>query len=206
MTEIQGTEAEAAAAAAGPGDARLMARLMLGSAALGGTRLVQALHVLDRTPAETWLPAPRPSWRHAVIGAALEAPRWMSRARERARPVTRGAVRWGVRGWRMVRWLPGADRAGRVWQGWRGRAAAWAESGWREEIAARALARATGAASVELAMAVIAESPDVRQAIEDQSTGVARSALSDLREGGQRADELAERIARRLMRGRSDRR
>jgi hypothetical protein len=197
MNEIQGTEAGELS------DARLMARLMLGGAALGGARLVQALHVLDRAPADARLAVPEPSWRHAVIGAALQAPRWMSDARQRARPLTRGAIRWGVRGWRMARWLPGADRAGRLWQGWRGRAAAWAAAGWREETAARALARATGAASVELALAVIAESPDVRQAIEEQSTGMARSALSDLRDGGQRADELAERIARRLMRGRS---
>jgi hypothetical protein len=183
-----------------PSDARLIARLMLGSAALGGARLVQALHVLDRAPPEpswSWLATPRQSWRHAVLGAALRAPRWLARGRARVRPLASGAAGW--RGWRLVRRLPGHDRAARSWQAWRGRTAEWAEAGWREEVAARALARATGAATIELAMSVIADSPEVRQVIEEQSSGMARSALSDLRDGGQRADALAERIARRLL-------
>jgi hypothetical protein len=198
-----GDACEANPGAVGPGEsgARLIGRLILGSAVFGGERLVQALQLLDRTPG---LPPPsapsRASWRHVLIGGALESPRWVRRGLARTRPLSRAAARSVVQGWRAVRWLPGAEQSERWFAARRQRAAEWAELGRREEGAARALAQSAGLAFVELALAVVADSPDVRKVIEEQSTGLAQSALEDTRDRSQRADALAERVARRLLR------
>jgi len=92
---------------------------------------------------------------------------------------------------------------------WRGRSraqlASWAAAGQREEAASRAVARKALTALRERALARVADSPDLKRVIREQSEGVAVIAVNELRNRSARADRLAERAVRRLFgRGETD--
>jgi hypothetical protein len=57
----------------------------------------------------------------------------------------------------------------------------------------------------EKALARVADSPDLKRVIREQSQGIAVTAVTELRNRSARADRLAERAVRRLLgRGETD--
>jgi hypothetical protein len=114
-----------------------------------------------------------------------------------------------VRAGRLAGRLPGAARGAAHWHSWRARRrvalARWAAAGRREEAASRAVAQEALTALRERALARVAESPDLKRVIREQSQGIAVTAVNELRNRSARADRLAERAVRRLFgRGQSD--
>ncbi len=77
--------------------------------------------------------------------------------------------------------------------------ASWAEAGRREEHGGRALAREALSGYYELAMARVADSPELKHVIAEQSESLAASAVTTLRDGSARADDAVESVARRLL-------
>jgi hypothetical protein len=69
-----------------------------------------------------------------------------------------------------------------------------AEVGRREERISRTLAHAASEAGLTSVVDRIANSPQVRSLIREQSAGMGRSALNDLRARSARADTLAESV------------
>ena len=110
---------------------------------------------------------------------------------------------------RLARHLPGATRGVAHWHAWRARRRAalarWAVAGQREEAASRAVAQEALTALRERALARVADSPDLKRVIREQSQGIAVTAVNELRNRSARADRLAERAVRRLLgRGQTD--
>ena len=150
--------------------------------------------------------------RHAVMGLLSDAVGGVSRAPALVRD------RWGhlaasarrraasldrLRG--LVGRLPGVPRAMSRLQTFgtqgRQRLTRWAELGRREEAASRLLAFDALTVLRENMLARIAESPDLKSVIREQSEGIAVTAMSELRERSARADNLAERTVGRLFGG-----
>jgi hypothetical protein len=143
--------------------------------------------------------------RHVVIGALCDAPAWLAHQLHPTRglmPVRREQGRW-ARLARLARRAPGVAQATRYAEALeaRGRAqlARWAELGAHEEQAGREIARLAIGVMFENAMSHVAESPELKQVIEEQSQGLTRSAMNDIRETSARADRLVESVARRLL-------
>jgi hypothetical protein len=101
--------------------------------------------------------------------------------------------------------LPGLPRATGRLRAWQNRGqeqlARWAELGRRERAQSRVLAFDALTVLRENMLARVAESPDVRGAIREQSEGIAVTAMGELRERSARADNFAERTVRRLLGG-----
>jgi hypothetical protein len=187
-----------------PAPGRLLLRFAIGVAELGEEGLAAALRRFEAArvataPAEP--PAPS-SGRHVLLGALCAAPDWLSRKLHphptlvpRARPASQ-----------LARRTPGIARAHRYVEQLGARARAqlgrWAETGTREEQAGRDLARLAVGVMFEDAMTRIAQSPELKHVIEEQSEGLTSSAMSDLRESSARADQVVESVARRLLRRR----
>jgi hypothetical protein len=214
---------------------RLLFRLAVGGAMLGLEGVSLALRELDRAasscevsplsgstpawapaePAAVELPPIDPTklrLRHAVIGALMAAPPRLRSATARTR--ARAALAWRVaaRGARQAAaWLPsgGAVTGGvaRARAAAERRIASWAELGAREEEAGRALARAAVQSVVEGVGAAIADSPELRRVVAEQSAGLTQSTLSQIRDRSERADDTVENFARRVLgrRGRAGR-
>jgi hypothetical protein len=204
-----------------PHPGRLLFRFAIGLAELAGQGLVTSLRVFEETRQaeddETGVrrreTLPPFRARHVLFGAASAVPGWIAArfARRRrnvaAPPVGPGRAARG-HAYRLLARAPGVDRARRGYLAWRARLAAqigaqvgaWAAVGRREEQKGRALAREALIGYYELAMARIADSPELKQVIGEQSQGLAVSAVTGLRDGSARADDAIETVARRLLR------
>lgn len=199
--------------AAHPG--RLLFRFSVGLVELVGEGLVTSLRVFEETRQadaaddDVQETLPRVRVRHVLIGAAAAAPTWLARRLARRRRVPAPLIMepprpLSGRARRLLARAPGVERARRGLDSLRARASAqiasWAEAGRREEHGGRALAREALAGYQELAMARIADSPELKQVIAEQSQGLAVSAVTGLRDGSARADDTIESVARRLLR------
>ena len=196
-----------------PHPARLLFRFTIGLAELVGEGLVTSLRVFEETRQAASDPdvadtLPNFRARHVLIGAAAAAPAWF--ARRLARPHRLGTPQELVprrsesgRARRLLARAPGATRARRGYLTLRARVgvqlASWAEAGRREELGGRALAREALTGYYELAIARIADSPELKQVIAEQSQSLAESAVTTLRDGSARADDAVESVARRLL-------
>jgi hypothetical protein len=200
------------AAEPGPGPRRL--RFGLGLVVLAGDTLRSALGPDESE--ESTPDATEPSLRHAAWGllvdlldrgrdaqGVLRASLWRAAmsARRLAPPLARAR--------RLAGHLPGATRSAAHWHAWRARRRAalarWAAAGQREEAASRSVARNALTALRERALARVADSPDLKRVIREQSQGIAVTAVTELRNRSARADRLAERAVRRLLgRGQTD--
>jgi hypothetical protein len=163
-----------------------LARLALGGLALGG-QIVRTAPVPPGTVAP--LPPAAPSARHALLGALLTAAAHARRDGARLSAMTAAAARWARRSSRARRLLERAQR----------RVDAWTELGRREETEARALALSLGEDLVRVALAVIAESPEVRAVVHEQSAGLTESALASLRDRSAQADDRAAALGQRVL-------
>jgi hypothetical protein len=186
---------------------RLLLRFAVGAAELGIEGLAAALRQfeVERLAAPPVEPPAPLSGRHVVIGALCDAPAWLAHQLHPTRglmPVRREQGRW-ARLARLARRAPGVAQATRYAEALeaRGRAqlARWAELGAHEEQAGREIARLAIGVMFENAMSHVAESPELKQVIEEQSQGLTRSAMNDIRETSARADRLVESVARRLL-------
>ena len=206
--------------AAGAGDAAepesgpRWLRFGLGLVVLAGDTLGSLLGPAESD--ESTLAATKPSLRHAAWGllvdlldrgrgaqGVLRASLWRGAmsARRLAPPLARAG--------RIAGHLPGATRSAAHWHAWRARRRAalarWGAAGQREEAASRAVAREALTALREKALARVADSPDLKRVIREQSQGIAVTAVTELRNRSARADRLAERAVRRLLgRGETD--
>jgi hypothetical protein len=200
------------AAATGPAPAPSAARLVL-RLAVGGTLVVlddagQALRrlearVLNDQVTAGATPLPPPSARHVLIGALAVAPTWVNQLLRRGSDAVAGPARQVSRPVRFAaRWLP-TERLHRWSDDVRTRAYTTAlnlaEVGRREEQSGRALARAVSAAGLTSALDRVAASPQVQAVIREQSAGMGRSALDDLRAQSARADAMAQSVVGHLL-------
>jgi hypothetical protein len=216
-----GTIASAATVSRAPEPAPSWLRFGLGLIVLAGDTLGSVLAGPGRAGSSTGDDAAaygtRPSPRHAVWGLLVDL---LARGRRRGPALLRASL-WRetrvarrlapsiARARRLARHLPGAARSAARWHAWRGRSRAqlarWAAVGQREEAASRAVARQALTALRERALARVADSPDVKRVIREQSEGIAVTAVNELRNRSARADRLAERAVKRLLgRGRTD--
>jgi hypothetical protein len=185
--------------------ARLVFRLVVGSTSLAANWLVSALRALDqlRPPAD-WsqdvVPADAPS---VVVGALSAALRWRpTRARQQA--ATSLVGRAARRGMQVLGRLPGAGRVDGRYRELREQTETtlrqWAEEGARETLAGRRLARLAAPGFFELVVARLAQSPELRAVIQEQSEGLASSSVAELRERSELADRIVDRLVRRMLR------
>jgi hypothetical protein len=189
----------------GPSTGRLLFRLCVGGASLGSEQLGRRLvDWSEAARAQTGLEAPARPGRQALVGALALAP-------ARARGLQREVRAWlDVLARPLVEGAAAAARATRAGQrleaslselqrGWARRLRRWAEVGRREETAGRALAREALQRSLAAGMDWAAANPSLQEVVKQQSAGLGRTAVDELRGGGARADLLADRLAQRLL-------
>jgi len=183
----------------------LVLRFALGAISLAGARLVAELH--DPESATSPPAEPPVRLRHHLVGAALLG----SSAIASIAAVTR--VRWTARAGWLAGWCGrflAASRLGlrfdRELRRLVARAATtagrWAEIGRAEELAGRRLAHAVAERAYEDAVARLGRSPELRHLVAQESAGLTRSAVGELRERCARADDRIESTVRRLRRRR----
>jgi hypothetical protein len=203
-------------AGAGPADGpeepsagRLVFRFAVGGSSLLAEWLASALRAIDQlpVPADAASVVVRANARAVLVGALSSAMRW----RPPLAPLEAAARRTGRvtgRGLRLLARLPGAGLARRRYDRARARVAAqlvrWAEEGAREELAGRRLAHLATPSFFELAVARLADSPELKLVIEEQSSGLAASSVAELRDRSEHADRAIERVVRRVFRRRTD--
>jgi hypothetical protein len=196
---------------AAPSAGRLVLRVIVGGALLAVEDAGQAMQRLASsdlydqvTPAAPRLP---PSARHVLIGSLTVSSDWVNRRTNqlvrRGRAALSGGVKHVLRPLRFAARLPPNDGIRRWSSDVRARAAGLAlnlgEVGRREERIARALARAVATRVMTSAVDRIANSPQLQSVIREQSAGMGRSALSDLRAQSARADAIAESLVGHLL-------
>jgi hypothetical protein len=203
-----------------PGVARLLLRFSMGLAGLARERIdaiLAAPNLTAGTPATVEAGVGHGAFRSfdvalgLVLGAADSGARARPRLRSRWAQVIASA-RWLsaplVRACGLIGWLPGVPRRAADLRAWRvregRRLARWASAGRRERAESRALARAALITARETILARIADSPDVKRVIREQSEGIAVTAVGELRERSAQVDDLAEGAVGRLLgRGRT---
>lgn len=184
---------------------RLVFRFVLGTAEVAWERLVAALRVFEegRARAGETLLRPPLAPRHVLVGALCAAPAGLQSALARARPLAERTGQVAGRSLRALTRVPGGKRLQAASSAAAARTltqiARWAEAGLQEEIAGRALARAVLPALFELAMARLADSPDLQELLQEQSEGLTAAAMNRLRAYSQGADQAAQGLASRLL-------
>jgi hypothetical protein len=191
------------------GSARLLFRFAVGGAGLAAEWFGTALRAVEQQP----VPAGAPpevvtvNARSVVVGALSAALRWRPPAAPLA-AASRTTTLARRRGLRLLARVPGAGLVERRARALRERAAVqlrrWAREGAREQLEGRRLARLATPAFVELAVARLADSPELRTVIEEQSEGLAAQSVAELRERSQEADGAVERFVRRVFRRQQD--
>jgi|SRR4051794_543702 hypothetical protein len=177
-----------------PPVAGALGRLLLGGLAVGEQILTIPVERSEQVAAAPGT-LPPPSARHLVIGALLHGRAGLARARRRVLPMAAVAARWASRFSSSRRLL---ERTRRTLAG-------WSRTGQREEAEARLLTMAVGQDFIRVALAVIADSPEVRSVVHEQSSGLTRSALADLRDRSAHADTIAAAVSGKVLGGRGPR-
>lgn len=204
--QIDALEAETARSAT-----RQVLRAIVGSTLLAVENAGAALQDIAATqlsdPTTAAAPLPPRSARHVLIGALAVGPAWVNQQMTQLARRGRGALAGGVQ--RVsgplrfaARLLPTEEI--RRWSNLvRSRAAAialdLAEVGRREERIARRLANAAVTSGVTRIFDRIAGSPQLRSLVREQSAGMGRLALDDLRAQSARADGFAESLVGHLL-------
>jgi hypothetical protein len=197
-----------------PGRARLLLRFGVGMEEIGIGRLLEVLRAVeDRGAAalgEVWAaPAevePRAAVRDVVVGALASAPAAFAAVLASVEPARARLGRIAGPGRRLLGRIPGARSVSRRWRAARAGAARevarLSAIGHSEVEAGRRLADTFLSAASVAVVARVAESPELKRVIAEQSQGLAVTAVNELRERSVRADNVAESVLRRLT-GRS---
>jgi hypothetical protein len=178
--------------------ARQFFRFLVGLAVVAPERLQAALKLVDEVDAPQ-APLPPVSIRHVLIGALSGVPARLAHVYADLDPVAR---RWGGRAMRFLPKRLVGDRVHELTKWLAVRAVEWAEIGRREEVAGRRLVEVGLNVLPEAVFSAIAESPELRQLISQETAGLTRTAIEKLRRTSARADDTSESIARRVLRGR----
>lgn len=184
------------------GSVRLLFRFGVGLVGLAGERLLGALRAVEalgRVAPEEPEPVRRAAVRDAVVGVVVSAPPAVTAALQPART----ALAWFAgRGSRALRHVPGARAVARRWRAARAGATRGLDrlsaTGHAEVEAGRRLAQTFVSGASEAAVARVADSPELKRVIGEQSQGLATTAVNELRERSARADTVAESVWRRL--------
>lgn len=189
-------------------EGRLALRFVVGAVSLGRERLVEELRRWEQVARAEGPAPPRPPTRragqHRALGAVLRLPTYAARVRGRVRHHEQ-RVRARVRpAWLRV----SRTRRGRRWRAqvdaWTDRVRRelelWERLGGAEEAEARALARVGLSAAPDALFERLADDPKLRALIAEQSTGMTRSALEQLRDRAAGADARVESFFERLLR------
>lgn len=184
-----------------PADRRLLLRFLIGAGQLGRARLLEVL----RASAPVDVEPPRAAWWHPLLGALVEAPALLAAARITARRAyVRGPGRVVDPMWQRVRPTRAGQRIEARIDALRARVAA-------RRRALEAIGRAEAAAASGLAESALghlytgtfvrlAGSPELAHLIHEESAGLTRGMVNELRDLSARADTRAERLVRRLRR------
>jgi hypothetical protein len=184
---------------------RLVLRFVVGTTEVAWDRLVAALRVFEQGRASSGEILSRPPLapRHVLLGALCAAPAGLQSALARARPLAERTGRVAGRGLRALTRLPGGSRLQAASSAALARTltqiARWAEAGLQEEMASRSLARSALPELFELAMARLADSPDLQGLLQEQTQGLTAAAMNRLREYSQGADQAAQGLVSRLL-------
>ncbi len=209
------TEPGGVAPAISPG--RQAFRLLVGLATVGPERLAAGLRLLADVRGVTPLPVDSASGalppgtpaspRHVLIGALSQLPavaqEFLAGARAHVDPPAR---RWGARAAQVLPRVvperlvqgPLRDLRAQLAQ----HAAQLAVVGRREEQAGRQLFEIGAQVIPDTILSAVAESPDLRRVMSEQTAGLTRTAVTRLRETSARADDVGESLARRFFRRR----
>jgi hypothetical protein len=194
-------------------------------AELGSQRLLEALRAVEdlgrsapgvraalREPGEEagWAAPtdaePGAAVRDVLVGALASVPAVLAAALASMAPARAKLGRIAGRGQRVLGRVPGARAVTRRWHAARVDAARGlarlAAVGHAEGAEGRRLAQAFLSGASAAAVARVAESPELKRVIGEQSQGLAATAVDELRERSARADTAAESVLRRLT-GRS---
>ena len=189
---------------------RQVLRAIVGSTLLAVENAGAALQDIAATQlsdATTAAALPPRSARHVLIGALAVGPAWlnqqMTQLARRGRGALGGGVQRASRPLRFAARLLPTEEIRRWSNVVRSRAAAialdLAEVGRREERMARTLANAAVTSGVTRIFDRIAGSPQLRSLVREQSAGMGRLALDDLRAQSARADGFAESLVGHLL-------
>lgn len=192
-------------------DRRLRVRFLLGATSLGGQWLTDQLRSWDQ---ELHGAATVPSsndghpTRHRLLGALVEMssgappPVRSLRVREDGGTTTGDDDSGTPRRWlaRPVRGLQ--RRAERLKGRIQARLARWERMGHAEEAEARALVRTGFRHTTAGVLDWLSQQPALRQMVAEQSVGLTRTVLDQMRDVAQDADARAESLIRRLLRRR----
>ncbi len=188
--------------------ARLLTRLVIGTASLGRERLLTALEKWDAEVGESGgerAALPPPSAMHFLVGALVLAPGAVARRIAHATRWYEETVGADVqRLGRAISMLPMLTplihRCERLRAQSEEAARRWGAVGAEEEIRGRALAGRAVDEFLEFWLRKAAESPEVQELIKEQSSGLSQLAVDRVREGSERADDVLESFVDRVFR------
>ncbi len=142
--------------------------------------------------------------RDIAVGSLIAVPGAITELRSLLRARTLRLRRLARRYGRLRTDLPSIPRGLASVELWEARATdrldRLADAGQREQVAARSLAAGVVKRLIEGGAAEFAETADVKRVIQEQSQGLAGAALSEIRDRTERADDAAEKLARRILR------
>lgn len=186
---------------------RLAFRFTIGLMQLSAQRFGSVLRSASATrPPESRDGAPSrvSRLRDIAIGTLVAIPGAITELRSLMRARTVRLRRLARRYTRIRGELPSIPRGLARLELWEARAAdhldRLAEAGQHEQDAARTLASDVVKQLIEGGAAEFAETADVKRVIQEQSQGIAGDALLEIRDRSERADDAAERLARRVLR------
>jgi hypothetical protein len=187
---------------------RLLFRFTIGLMQLSAQRFGSVLRAASGThppgAAEDSGEARSSRLRDIAVGSLVAIPGAITQLRSLLRARTLRLRRLARRYTRLRSDLPSIPRGLARVELWEARAAdqldRLADTGQREQEAGRSLAEGVVKRLVEGGAAEFAESSDVKRVIQQQSQGIAGSALTEIRDHTERADDAAENLARRILR------
>jgi hypothetical protein len=189
-------------------DGRLLFRLSVGAVAVGTDRLVAELRSWDAQAREAVRDArsgaDHPT-RQRLVGALIMAPGYLRGASRQAgrlygRTAERVLAPLGARLLRTERGRRSKARLDALRARFEAEVATWETLGRLEERDGRALAEVGLATATESFLERLAQNPELRELIAEQSAGLTRSLLDEAREVGVVADGRVEAAIRRLLR------
>jgi len=186
---------------------RLLFRFAIGIMQLSAQRFGSVLRAASAThppvPREAAAEARASRLRDVAIGSLAAIPGAVTELRSLVHARTLRLRRLARRYVRLRSDLPSIPRGLARLELWQARAVEQldrlAESGQHEQAAGRTLAAGVVKRLIEGGAHEVAESPDLKRVIQEQSQGIAGAALTEIRNRSAQADDAAESLARRIL-------
>jgi hypothetical protein len=182
-----------------PSDARLVFRLVIGTARLGIDSLLAVLRVPNVEREDGRTDERTHSMEHRLIGFVVEVGGDLARAsRSLGTVYARTLRRWVKRGAATRPGRAAMRRARRAADAAATKLAHWEAVGLAEEAEGRRLAEEVIGAAIHTVFGEVSASPELQDLIAEQSAGLSRTAVRDLRERTAEADRRVESAVSRL--------